>query len=156
MAQADFILDIQSIRGETKNEEIPQGIEIKGFSYSVVSPSDPISHQATGAVRVADLSVRKVVDASSPALLSACLRNLKLAKAVLTCRKAGGEQEPYYEILLEDARIRSVTARADGSPIVEEIVSLGFSKITWTYSEQSKDGNLLGGRSATYSVATNQ
>jgi type VI secretion system secreted protein Hcp len=155
MAQPDFLLDIQSIKGETKDHEIPQGIEIKGFSYSMVSPSDPVSHRGTGAVRVADISVRKQVDASSPALLAACMRNQKLNQAVLTCRKAGGEQEPYFEILMEDARIRSVTARADGGPIVEEIVAIGFSKITWTYAEQSKEGRLVGGRSTTYSIASN-
>src|SRR5688572_15006916 len=141
MAQADFILDIQTIRGETKNEEIPQGIEIKGFSYSMVSPSAPITQRTTGAVRVTELSVRKALDASSPALLTACMQNKTLAEATLTARKAGGDQQPYFQVVLTDARVRSVTARADG-PIVEEIVALGYSKIEWRYSEQAKGGQL--------------
>jgi type VI secretion system secreted protein Hcp len=151
MAQADFILDIQTIRGETKNEEIPQGIEVKGFSFSIVAPAS--LNRRTGATRLSNVSVRKVVDASSTALMQACLQNKAIAEAVLICHKAGGKQEPYFEIIMEDARIQSVTTRADG-PVVEEIVAIGFGSIEWRYSEQSKDGRLLGGNSVVYHITT--
>jgi len=153
MAKSDFILDIQTIRGETKNEEIPQGIEIKGFSFSLVAPT--ALNRRTGAVRLSDLSVRKMVDASSTALMQACLQNKNLAQATLICHKAGGDQEPYFEIILENARIQSVTTRADG-PLVEEIVGIGFGSIEWRYSEQSKDGRLLGGRSVIHHLTTDE
>ena len=148
MAQGDLILTVTDVRGESNDKDLPDGIELTGWTFAGNSMWDPNTGQSVGRVKMGELIVTKRVDISSPILIQFMLTNKLIDEVKLINRKAGGNrQEGFYRIELKDARVRSVTQKgtATGSTMLEETVAFGFKRITWTHSEQGSQGSLLGG-----------
>jgi type VI protein secretion system component Hcp len=62
---------------------------------------------------------------ASPSLMKACATGKHYPAVTITCRKAGGTQQEYYTVKLEDAVISSVQRNADGSTAL----TLNFGKM---------------------------
>jgi len=93
---------------------------------------------------------------SSPALMLFCADGTHIKKAVLTCRKAGKDQQEYLKIEMEDVVVSSFqTGGSQGSVLPTDQVSLNFSKIHYEYKPQKQDGTLGGGIKKWWSVKTN-
>jgi type VI secretion system secreted protein Hcp len=95
------------------------------------------------------LTVIKSIDLATTGLMSALATNDEIKEAKLSMRKAGGEQEVYFVIKLESARISGVdhVALADGS--TEETVQIVFNKVEVEYRTQKAAG--IRGGSAMFS-----
>ncbi len=148
MAQGDLILTVTDVRGEGNDKDIPDGIELTGWSFAGNSTWDPSTGHSTGRVKMGELVVTKAVDISSPILIQFMAHNKLISDVKLINRKAGGRrQEGFYRIELKDARVRSVVQKgsAAGQTVLEETVSFGYTKITWIHSEQGSRGGLEGG-----------
>lgn len=160
MAQGDLILTVTDVRGESNDKDLPDGIELTGWSFAGSSQWDPTSGQTSGRVKMGELIVTKRVDLSSPILIKFMTTNKLIDEVKLINRKAGGNrQEGFYRIELKEARVRAVTQKgaSAGSTTLEETVSFGYKKITWTHSEQGSQGSLLGGPVSTeYEWDTNR
>ena len=101
------------------------------FSFSVRSPHDPGSGQASGKRQYSAITFTKPWGASSPQLFSAASNN-ELLKSVLfefSQVDAKGVPQVYETITLTGASISGITRRASASTGEVEDISMLFTKI---------------------------
>jgi type VI secretion system secreted protein Hcp len=177
-SENDFFLKLDGIQGESKDQGHAGEIDIDGWSFGVndYDPGEsrdaraasggrddlPVFRSAdrkaeilsgsamAGSVRVGDLHLSKRVDAASAPLLKASTTRQKIAKAVLTCRKAAGADGlEYLQIQLQDVMVSSwqVAASADRVVPGEKLV-LSYARIEFTYQPQGSKGTAEGKKHA--------
>jgi len=148
MALVDYFLKIDGMQGESTDSKHKNEIELESFSWGASQPAAAaqLSGRGAGKVSMEDFHVVKRVDKASPKLMLACASGEHVKSAVLTCRKAGKEQQEYLKITLSDVLVSSYRASGSaGSDVVPmEEVSLNFSKVEFEYKEQKPDGTLGG------------
>jgi type VI secretion system secreted protein Hcp len=88
----------------------------------------------------------------------ACATGEHIKKAVLTCRKAGKEQQEFLKIEFDDLLVASYQTGGSGhSDIVpSDQVALNFAKIHIEYKEQKADGTLGPPVKAAYDLKANK
>jgi type VI secretion system secreted protein Hcp len=149
MAGNDIFLDLKGVPGESKdaNADFNGKIELTSFGFGSLVPRDFATHQPIGKRQTTALTCVKHADKASAPLLKALWTNQKFDNAKMSVRKAGGTQDPYFVIELEDVYVTSYTINGesgDKSVIPTESVQLSFGKITVTYKEQTALGTLGG------------
>jgi type VI secretion system secreted protein Hcp len=146
MAQFDAFLKLPGIEGETADSAFKGQIELLSFSFSA-HQSGSQNHGpggGVGKVRFSDLRCSKRYDKSSVGLMLACASGQHFAEATLTCRKAGGEQEPYLIITLKSVLVSSFNAGGSSwkdTPVMDEF-SLNYGGIQKEYKVQTDKGTL--------------
>jgi type VI secretion system secreted protein Hcp len=156
MAVVDYFLKLDGIDGESQDNKHKNEIELESFSWGETNAGTMASGGGGGAgkVQMQDFHVMKSVDKASPKLMLACANGEHIKKAVLTCRKAGKEQQEYLKITFSDLLVSlfktSGTGTANVLPMDE--ISLNYSKIEIEYKEQKADGTLGGAIKAGYDV----
>lgn len=156
MASSDFLLKIDTITGESKRGD--GMIDIESFSWGVSNSGSMHSQGGGGAGKASfsDISFSKHVDKSSPALALASATGKHIPKAVLTLRKAGGDQKDYYIVTLEDVLVSSYQASGSGGMDVLPMDSfaLNFAKIKWEYKVQDGKGAMTAGGDFKFDLKT--
>ena len=100
----DMFMTLGDIKGESQDKTHKEDIEVLAWSWGM-SQSGTM-HMGTGGgagkVSVQDLSFTKYSDKASPPIMAACTKGTHIDKALLTVRKAGGDNPlEYYKITLE-------------------------------------------------------
>jgi type VI secretion system secreted protein Hcp len=105
-----------------------------------------------------DVHVVKRFDTASPVLIMSCATGKHIKEGLLTCRKAGGEQQEYLTIKLTDVLVSSYQSGGSGSGGVVPVdqVSLNFAKIEIEYKAQKPDGTLDAPVKQGYDVKANK
>ena len=152
MSKVDMFLALEGTRqgalsGESQVEGHFGDIEILGWSWGMSQQVFSAS-QAQSRATVRHISVRKAIDSSSTAIMSALKSAEILKKVVLTCRDAGGVQPiGYLRITLNKARICeyeiSGTGGGDGRQVSESF-SLAFKEIEVVYTPKSAANSKAG------------
>ncbi|MBZ8141141.1 hypothetical protein CLD22_14660 [Rubrivivax gelatinosus] len=142
---ADAFLHVQTRRaGKIKGEAVASGhaddIEVIGWQWGVSANSALGGKAATARRSYTALTVVKRVDAATAGLLSALAGNDDVKEARLTLRRAGGEQEDFFSIKLQDARIASLAHRGDSEGNTEETLTIAFTKVELSYQPQKASG----------------
>lgn len=143
-ASVDMFLELDGIKGESKDEKHKGEIEILSFSWGASNPGSGSYGGGGGAgkVSISDLSVTKPIDQSSTQLFVDAATGKHIKDATLTLRKkSSGDGEPleFLKIKLQDILVSSVQQAGNGSSErPTESVSLNFTKIEIAY--QSEDG----------------
>jgi type VI secretion system secreted protein Hcp len=119
-------------------------IDVVSWSWGMQSPSDVVTGNPVGRVKVSNLKVVKNVDKSSPTLIQYLRKNTTMKQGRLLIRKAGGKPFVYYEIHLENVRVTELTTVSENQEIVEK-VSLSFVKATFRYTPQNASGGPASG-----------
>lgn len=150
-----YIQIVGAVQGTFKGEATriagSNYIAVLSFNYEVTSPTDPATGLPTGKVKHQALVITKTLDATSPQINSALVKNENLTKVTIdfmtspdaTTGAAGGKEIAYYTITLTNARISEVHQHMDqtnpgaaGSSIVPsepmEDVSFTFEQMTVT------------------------
>ncbi|HEX7815858.1 type VI secretion system tube protein Hcp [Dyella sp.] len=166
---SDFFLKLDGIGGEAKDADHTGEIEIDGWSFAVNDDlgdsgaverltggigdlpkfrrgAEAAFYGITAGVSVGDLRLIKRVDAASAPLLKAATTQQKIAKAVLTCRKASGEEGlEYLQIQLSDVTVNKWKVGVGNNDVlpVEELV-LSYTRIEFTYQPQGRTGTSEG------------
>ena len=115
---------------------------IKGYSHNVTIPRDPLSGQPSGQRVHSPFVVTKLLDKSSPLLMSALAtgETLPIVELKLYRTNYDGKLEHFYTLLLEDAIVIDITpdvphafgeTERDVAPL--EHVSFSYRKIRWTH-----------------------
>lgn len=120
-------------------------IELRSLHHSLTIPTDHLTGKVTGTRQHAPFSFTKEIDTSSPYLFKAVAtgQTLKTAEFKFYQINYAGQEEEYYNILLENVKVVSVspvmhdTRTATGTGHMEE-VSLSYEKITHLH----KHGNI--------------
>ncbi len=160
MASTNYVLKIESIRGETKRDGKDDLIEVLAFEYGI---STGHFQGAANSKRRNYTNVRftKLVDRSSVAIQQMLATNSKIRQATLSLSKAGGEQLIFYKVTLKDAYIVSYKIRGEDLPdefrsMPREEFEISFRRIEIEYEEQSQKGLKAGGVSFVDDIGSNE
>ena len=125
LAEDDLFLNLGDIVGGSTDAHHSGEIVLLSYSQS-------FTQLASAGGNCGPITVMKLIDKSSPALIGAVLLGQHTPKAVITFRKPGTAFE-YYKVTLRDVLIQSIT-QSDRSPdtIVEQ-VTLVSTVIMFTY-----------------------
>ena len=158
MAQADFFLKLDGVPGESTDDKHKGEIELESFSWGEVNSGSTGHGGGAGSGKVVsqDLTFTKRLDKSSPVLMIACATGQHFKDAVLTARKAGGGQQEYLKIKIEEVLISSYQTGGAGSAMVQESISMNFAKLEMAYKEQKPDGSLGGETKQKYDFSANK
>ena len=144
MAQEDYFLKLDGIKGESQDDKHKDEIHVSSFSFGVTNAGTGGSNLGSGGGRanIQDMHFTKVVDQASPNLFLACATGKHIPTATVTVRRAGENPQEYLD-LRPHARFSCPpisTSGHEGGGIAQESVSLNFSKIKMTYTPQNADG----------------
>ncbi|QDU95006.1 Hcp family type VI secretion system effector [Lignipirellula cremea] len=145
----DYFLKIDGIPGESPDAKHGAEIELRSWSWGECQPG--IGARSTGGQGAGRVNMRPFVftsetNKSSVKLLLSCAQGAHIDVVTLTCRKAGGEQQEFLMITLNDVIVSDYnvcsTHNEDGVSIPIDEVSLVYGKIQVEYRPQKYDGSL--------------
>jgi type VI secretion system secreted protein Hcp len=160
MAQVDYFLKIDGVESESGDDKHKGEIELESFSWGETQSGTSGRGGGAGAGKVQpnDFNFVKRVDKASPVLLIGCATGAHYKTAILTARKAGGNQHDYLKITMEDVLISSykTSGSAHDGIVPTDQVSLNFAKLEMSYKEQKPDGSLGGEVKQKYDFGANK
>jgi len=145
MASVDYFLKLKDIEGESADGKHKNEIDIESWSWG---ENNAGSHAAgggggAGKVSMQDFNFTMRVNKASPKLLLACANGQHIKEGLLTCRKAGKEQQEYLKVKFTDLLVSSFQTGGSGGDVVPvDQISLNFAKIEYEYYPQKEDGTL--------------
>lgn len=141
----DYFLKIDGIAGESQDSKHKDEIDLESWSWGATQQGTHAGGGGGGAgkVNMQDFAFVMTVNKASPLLMFACSNGEHIKSALLTCRKAGKEQQEYLKIKLSDLLVSSYqTGGSSGSVVPTESISLNFSKVEFEYYPQNAKGGL--------------
>ena len=138
-----MFLKLDGVTGESKDSNHAGQIEIESFSWGATQLGTSSHGTGAGAGKVSmnDFHFVMRTNSASPTLFLYCANGQHIGKAVLTCRKAGGNQEKYLEVTFGDVLISNYqTGGSEGGEIPMDQISLNYSKIEIDYLAQDAKG----------------
>jgi type VI secretion system secreted protein Hcp len=160
MAAVDYFLKVEGIDGESQDSKHKGEIDVESFSWGVSQTGAHAGGGGGGAGKASFQDFHFVTKANkgSPKLFLACATGQHIKKAVLTCRKAGTEQQEFLVITFSDLLVSSYQTGGSGhSDIVPmDQCSLNYAKIEFAYSPQKPDGTLDAPVKTGYDVKSNK
>jgi type VI secretion system secreted protein Hcp len=145
MAAIDYFLKLDGISGESKDSKHKGEIEVLSFSFGETQsrPSGTGGGAGAGKVKMSDFSFTARTTKASPQLFLSCAQGKHLKEAILTVRKAGGSQQEYLIIKLNDVLVSAYAlGSAEGESEPHDAFSLNFIKLSYDYKPQKADGSL--------------
>jgi type VI secretion system secreted protein Hcp len=145
MANVDYFLKIKDIEGESTDGKHKNEIDIESWSWGESNSGSHAYGGGGGAGKVAmqDFNFTMRVNKASPKLLLACANGQHIKEALLTCRKAGKEQQEYLKVKFTDLLVSTFqTGGSSGDVVPVDQISLNFAKIEYEYYPQKEDGTL--------------
>ncbi|HXN49320.1 MAG TPA: type VI secretion system tube protein Hcp [Bryobacteraceae bacterium] len=155
MAIVDYFLKIDGIQGESPDKTHKNDIEIDSFSWGEVNSGTALQGggMGSGKVQMQDFHFVMRVNKASPLLFLACANGEHIKSAILTCRKAGKDQQEYLKYTFSDILVSSYqTGGSAGNVVPLDQISLNFTKVEFEYKEQKADGSLGGSVKKHYSI----
>jgi type VI secretion system secreted protein Hcp len=114
---------------------------------------------ATGKADCGAITVQKLLDRSSPALIGAVLSGKVIPNGVITFRKEGNPPLEYYKVTLTDILIQSIS-QTDASPTdpttILEQVSMSVGKFKFEYVMQGPTGGTQEGVTFSWDCLANK
>jgi type VI secretion system secreted protein Hcp len=159
MAAVDYFLKIEGHDGESHDSKHKNEIDVLSWSWSEANSGTMAGQGGGGAGKVSmnDISFSFVVNKAAPGLMLACASGEHIKKAVLTCRRAGKEQQEYMIWTFSDLLVSSFQmggSQGDVVPICT--ISMNFSKVEFSYAEQKADGSLDSPKKTGYDLKLNK
>lgn len=156
----DYFLKIDGIEGESHDSKHKGEIDLQSWSWGETNIGTAAAGGGMGAGKVSmqDFSFTMHVNKSTPKLVLACATGQHIKSAILTCRKAGEEQQEYLKYTFSDILVSSYQTggSAGGDAVPIEQISLNYSKMEVEYKEQKADGTLAGVIKAGYDLKANK
>ncbi len=151
-------LFIKDVKGEAKDEQFKDHIEVQSFTFSASNPSKANlgTGHAGGRATCNDFVITKNMDLASPLLFQKCAQGLHMESAYMVFTRAGaksGRQEKFIRFDFEDLVVSSYSPSGsmnDGG-LPQETLSFNFGKVNLNYYVISK-GELKGALAAGFNV----
>ena len=159
MAAVDYFLRIEGIDGESTDDKHKDEIDVLSWSWGETNVGTHSGRGGGGAgkVQMQDFNFVMSCNKATPKLMLACAAGQHIPKAVLACRKAGGEQQEYLKITFSDLLISSYQMGGSSGDVVPvDQVSLNYSKIEFEYKPQKETGELGSPIKAGWDVKANK
>lgn len=157
MAQTDYYLKIDTIEGESDAKGFEKQMQIESFSFGATNSGSAVQGTGLGAGKVSLQDFHFVVQngKASPQLFLACAKGNHIPQAILTCRKAGGDGNPYtyLKVTFGDIVISSFQTGGSGGQILPmEQISFNFTNVTFEYFQQKPDGTVALTNTTSYDI----
>jgi len=155
----DMFLKIDGIEGESPDAVHKAEIDIQSYSFGATQTGtfSGMGGGGAGKVSMQDFHFVMTINKASPKLFLSCATGAHIPSALLTVRKAGGDQQEFLKVKFSDLLVSSYQTGANqGGEIPSEQISLNFSKIEWEYKEQKSDGTLGPSMKAGYDLKANK
>lgn len=160
MAKVDYFLKIDGIEGESQDSKHKNEIDVESWSFGATQDGISFTGGGLGAGKVImhDFHFVMTVNKASPKLYLACCTGQHIKKAVLTCRKAGKDQQEYLNWTFNNLLVSSFqTGGSDTSDVIpRDQISLHAEEIIQEYKEQKPDGTLGGPIKHGWNAKTNK
>ncbi len=159
MAQTDYFLKIDGIDGESTDGKHSKEIDVLSWSWGETNQGTSGRGGGGGAGKVSmqDFNFVMMYNKASPNLMLACATGKHIPSALLTCRRAGTEQQEYLTVKFTDLLISSYqTGGSGGDVIPTDQISFNYAKVEFEYKPQKKDGTLDAAVKAGYDVTKNE
>jgi type VI secretion system secreted protein Hcp len=158
MAIVDYFLKIDGIEGESGDKTHKNEIQLESWSFGETNAGTAAVGMGMGAgkVQMGDFHFVMRSNKASPKLFLACADGEHIKKCVLTCRKAGKEQQEYLKWTFSDLLVSSYQTGGSASSDVVPLdqISINFTEAQVDYKEQKADGTLGGAVTTKYNVKT--
>jgi len=145
MAAVDHFLKIAEIPGESADSKHKGEIDLDSWSWGATNSGSHAYGGGGGAGKVAmqDFNFTMKTNKASPKFFLHCATGTHIKEALLTCRKAGKEQQEYLKIKLNDVIVSNHQMGGSAGDVVPvDQVSINFAKIEISYCAQKADGSL--------------
>ena len=139
MAATEFFLKIEGVDGESTDAKHKGSIDLESWSWGQSQSGTHSSGGGGGAGKVSmqDFHAVMKVCKASPRLMLACATGEPIKKAVLTCRKAGTDQQEYFKVTMTDLLVSSYQTGGNGHGVgPTDQFSLNFGTIQFDYVAQ--------------------
>ena len=158
MSNVDYFLQIDGIEGESTDQSHLNEIDVLSWSWGETNAGTQAYGGGGGAGKVSmqDFNFVMTYNKASPKLMLACATGQHIPGAVLTCRKAGGEQQEYLIVTFTDLLISSYqTGGSSGDVVPVDQISFNYTKVEFEYKPQNRDGSLGSPITAGYDLKAN-
>ncbi|MES2149474.1 MAG: type VI secretion system tube protein Hcp [Pseudomonadota bacterium] len=158
----DVYLQIDGIKGESADDKHKDWIECSSVHWGITQPRSATASTGGGhtaeRAELQDISFHKMADLSSPILMQTCAAGKTIPKATFEFMRADGNGQAikYFEIELENVLIGGVAPGIDAGDILQENVSVKYSKIKWKYTQQKIGGGTGGNTAGGWDLAANK
>jgi type VI secretion system secreted protein Hcp len=160
MAAVDYFLKIEGIDGESADAKHKGEIDLDSWTWGETQGGTMSAGGGGGAgkVQMQDFHFTMKVNKATPKLILACATGEHIKKGVLTCRKAGKEQQEFLKYTFTDLLISSYQTggASSGSAIPNDQISFNYAKMEVEYKEQKADGTLGGPIKVGYDLKANK
>lgn len=148
----DIFLKIDKVTGESQDSKHKGSIDIMSWSWGASNGTGRTVRGQQPAACVQDLHVVKETDSSSPELIMNSVTGEVAQNAVLTVRKAGGDQQEFLTLTMKNVTVVSFQlGGSNGSGLPTESVSLHFESMQGAYRrslEPAITWDITGGNAA--------
>ncbi|MGF6274058.1 type VI secretion system secreted protein Hcp [Massilia sp. UYP11] len=158
----DVYLQIDGIKGESQDDKHKDWIECVSVNWGIRQPRSATASTSGGhtaeRAELREIALSKLADLSSPILMQYCAMGKTIPRAKLEFMRADGSGNPirYFEIELENVLIGAVEPSIEPGAILDEHVSLKYSKIKWRYTQQKIAGGGGGSTVGGWDLAANR
>lgn len=158
----DVYLQIDGIKGESKDSTHAGWIECTSAQWGITQPKSATASTAGGHTAercdLRSISITKHADLASPILMQNCAAGRTIPKARIEFLRADGQGErvKYYEIELDNVLIGTVNQSVHEGDILQDSISLKFSKVRWKYTQQKIGGGTGGNTTGGWDLSTNR
>ena len=159
MAAVDYFLKIETINGESQDQEFATWIDVLSWSWGETQTGTMAygGGGGSGKVSMQDFHFVMRVNSATPKLLQACASGEHFPSATLIARKAGTQQQKFLKLKFTDLLVSSFQTggSGQGDPVPVDQISLNYSKMEYEYKPQNKDGTLGGAITAGWDLKKN-
>ena len=155
----DMFIKIGKIKGEAQDASHKGEIDVLAWSWGMSQSGTTHmgSGGGSGKVNIQDLSFTKYVDASTTALMVACMKGSHIDDAHLVVRKAGDSPLEYIKSAMKEVLVSSIsTGGSGGEDRLTENITLNFREFKYEYTTQAEKGGKGETSTAAWDIAANK
>ena len=156
----DGFLQIDKIKGESKDDKHKDWIDVNSFTYSVnqTNSVDTGGGLTAGKAALGDFTFTQKYHKGSPPLWVFCATGQHIDKVVFEARKSAGDaQMVYLKCTFENCLVTGVqTSGGADNEIPDETVTMAYTQVVFEYKEQDSKGKEMAASPIGYNRKANK
>jgi type VI secretion system secreted protein Hcp len=155
----DYFLKLDGVTGESTDQQHTGEIELASWSWGAHNPPNIGSQTGgagTGRVTMKHIDCTAQMSKASTALFEFCSQGKHFQTGTITCRKAGGGQQNFLVVDLQEVYIAQYhTGGSAGGDVPYDHFSLAYGKISIDYLAQTPQGTTQSAGQKSFDLRSN-